>query len=181
MFILYAVAIGLLAGVLVGGRVGGLAALEFRWSPVIAGGLLAQVVLFADPVASRIGDLGPVLYVSSTVMVLAAVIRNRAIPGIPLVVAGAVSNLAAVIANGGYMPATLAALTAAGKAAPEVYSNSSVVPDPALWVLTDIFALPTWLPLANVFSVGDVLIGVGIAMTIVIAMRRPAALRVTPA
>ena len=32
---------------------------------------------------------------------------------------------------------------------------------------------PNWLPLANVFSLGDVLIGVGIAVAIVFGMRRP--------
>ena len=44
-------------------------------------------------------------------------------------------------------------------------------PDPALWFLTDIFALPRWVPFANVFSVGDLLIATGIAVVIVIAMR----------
>jgi hypothetical protein len=43
--------------------------------------------------------------------------------------------------------------------------------DPALWPLTDIFALPNWLPAANVFSIGDVLIGVGVAAVIALGMR----------
>ena len=43
--------------------------------------------------------------------------------------------------------------------------------DPAVWFLTDIFALPRWVPFANVFSVGDLLIATGIALVIVIAMR----------
>jgi multisubunit Na+/H+ antiporter MnhE subunit len=47
------------------------------------------------------------------------------------------------------------------------------MPAPALAPLTDIFALPTWLPGANVFSIGDVLIGLGIALVIVLAMHRP--------
>ena len=47
--------------------------------------------------------------------------------------------------------------------------------------LTDIFTMPAWVPMANVFSVGDVLIGVGVAIAIVAAMHgrgplmRPAA------
>ena len=172
MFILFAVAIGVIVGLLAGGRPAGLATLPIRWAPVIAGGLLFQVVLFADPVAERVGGLGPALYLGSTVAVAAAVLRNWRIPGIPLVVAGAGCNLAAVVANGGYMPASPAALAASGKAIPEMYSNSSSVADPALWPLTDIFALPSWLPAANVFSVGDVLIGVGVATVIVVAMRR---------
>ena len=31
--------------------------------------------------------------------------------------------------------------------------------------------MPRWLPFANVFSVGDLLIGAGIALVIVLAMR----------
>jgi hypothetical protein len=45
--------------------------------------------------------------------------------------------------------------------------------NPALEPLTDIFAIPASLPLANVFSIGDVLIGVGIVIVIAAAMRRP--------
>ena len=176
MFILYAVALGVIVGLLAGGRPSALASLHIRWPAVIVGGLLAQVVLFAGPVAARVSELpawvGPALYLGSTIAVAAAVLRNWSIPGIPLVVVGAACNLAAVVANGGYMPAAPGALVASGKVAPVIYSNSSVVPDPALWPITDIFALPSWLPAANVFSVGDVLIGLGIATVIVVAMRR---------
>ena len=154
-----------------GGRLNGLVALRIRWAPVILLGLVAQLVLFSDPVTSRIGDLGPALYVGSTAVVLLAVIRNGAIPGIAIVAAGAASNLLAIVANGGYMPAARTALAALGKLEPAVYSNSAVMPEPALSPLTDIFAMPRWLPGANIFSVGDVLIGVGIAATVVLAMR----------
>jgi hypothetical protein len=37
--------------------------------------------------------------------------------------------------------------------------------------LIDRFAWPGWLPLANVFSVGDVLIGLGLLTTIVAGMQ----------
>jgi hypothetical protein len=172
MFLLYAVAIGLVAGLLLGGRLAGLGTLQLRWSGLALAGLLFQVVLFADAVAARVGELGPVLYVGSTVAVLAAILRNARIPGMVLVAAGALCNLAAILANGGYMPAGEEALAALGKAEPTLYSNSAVVLDPALWFLTDIFALPRGLPGANVFSVGDVLIAAGIVAVTVLAMRR---------
>jgi hypothetical protein len=174
MFLLYAVVAGLLAGLLTGGRVAGLAALRIRWPAAIVGGLLAQLALFSPPVAARVGDLGPAIYVASTILVGAAVLRNRAVPGMPIVVAGAACNLTAILANGGSMPVGLAAMRlmggpAAGHAAG--YSNSTVVAQPALWPLTDIFALPPSLPMANVFSVGDVLVAIGVASIIVLAMR----------
>jgi hypothetical protein len=71
------------------------------------------------------------------------------------------------------MPADPEAAAAVGGIAPG-YSNSSIPTEPALVPLTDIFATPAWLPFANVFSVGDVLIGLGVAATIAMAMRRDA-------
>lgn len=172
MFILYALVLGIAAGLLAGGRPAGLSAVRFRWSWVFLSGLLVQVVLFNDAVTARVGDLGAPIYVASTALVLLAVLANRAIPGMLVVALGAASNLAAIIANGGYMPASAAAMEALGKAPKTVYSNSAVMPDPALAPLTDIFALPAWLPWANIFSIGDVLIGLGVVLVIVLAMRR---------
>jgi hypothetical protein len=99
--------------------------------------------------------------------------------GLALVAIGAASNLLAIVASGGYMPADpgpsrRSATRSAG------YSNSVVTADPALRSLTDIFALPAWLPFANVFSIGDVLIGVGIAVAIATGMRRGASLEGAP-
>jgi Family of unknown function (DUF5317) len=74
------------------------------------------------------------------------------------------------VANGGYMPVSPEAL---GSHVPGGgYSNSVLLRDPALAPLVDIFALPSWLPAANVFSIGDVLIGLGVATAIVVQMRR---------
>ena len=174
MFILYALVIGVALGIALGGRPAGLGSLRFRWSGVMLAGLLVQVVLFSDTVAERIGALGPPIYVASTVLVLAAVVANRSIPGMAIVALGAVSNLAAIVANGGYMPAARSALDALGKSDPTTYSNSTSVESPALGPLTDVFAMPPWLPFANVFSVGDVLIVVGVVTTIVLAMRSAA-------
>jgi hypothetical protein len=134
--------------------------------------MLLQVILFWGPISDRVGDLGPVLYVGSTAMVFAAVLRNVSLAGLPIVALGAASNLAAIIANGGYMPASTAALAAIGHGLAATYSNSAVLVHPALEPLTDIFALPRWVPFSNVFSVGDVLIATGVAVVIGCAMRR---------
>lgn len=172
MFILYALLAGLVIGFIVGGRPGGLADLQFRWAGLMLGGLLIQVVLFSDQVTSWIGTAGPPIYVLSTAMVVAAVLANRAITGMPVVAVGAISNLAAVVTNGGFMPADPGALATLGKLPANVYSNSAILPNPALAPLTDLFALPTWVPFTNVFSVGDALIGTGVAVVVVAAMRR---------
>jgi uncharacterized protein DUF5317 len=175
MFILYAVPIGLLLGLLLGGRPAGLATLRFRHGWVMLVGLVVQVVLFSPAVTEVIGDAGPPIYVVSTGAVIAAVLLNLRITGMAIVALGAISNLTAIVLNGGYMPADPGAMAALGKLEPTVYSNSAVLPAPVVRPLTDIFALPTWMPFANVFSVGDVLIAAGVVVVIVAAMRRPVA------
>jgi hypothetical protein len=170
--ILYALVLALVVGIATGGRPMALAEIRFRWAPLILIGFLSQIVLFSDAVAARVGDAGPVLYVVSTACVGVAVVRNLRLPGLPLIVLGAVCNLAAILANGGYMPATSEALASLGKTAPTIYSNSAVVAAPVLAPLIDQFALPRWLPFANVFSIGDVLLAIGIFVLIVTVMRR---------
>jgi hypothetical protein len=171
VFILYAVLIGLVLGFVLGGRLSGLAVVDFHWPWLAIGGFLVQLVLFSDAVRQGIGDLGSSLYVASTAAVLIAVIRNVRIPGMALVALGAGSNFVAIVANGGYMPASEAAFTALGGGLNPGYTNSAIVPDPAVQPLTDVYALPGWLPYANVFSIGDVLIALGVVVVIVSAMR----------
>src|SRR5829696_1727689 len=160
VFILYAVVAGLLIGLVTGGSPMRLADLRFRWAPVIAAGLAAQVLLFSTPLGDALGPWAPVAYVVSNLAVLAAVWRNVAIPGLALVVLGGGANLIAIIANGGYMPVSPDAVAALGRLPAEGYSNSRLVDGVVLGPLTDVFAMPGWVPVANVFSVGDMLIGV---------------------
>ena len=175
MFLLYAIVIGLVVGFLVGGRPSGLASLEFRWAPLAILGLAIQIALFSGPVSDRVGDLGPWIYVASTSLVLIVVLRNLRITGLPIVALGAFSNLLAIVANGGYMPASPGAAAAAGRGTATTYSNSAITDGAVLAPLTDIFAMPQWMPFHNVFSIGDVLIGIGVFVAIVAAMRRGAA------
>lgn len=180
MFILYAIPIGIVAGYLLGGRLERLGDLRLRWVPLALLGLVIQVILFTDALGSPFGDASPAIYVASNLLVLAAVLRNVQVPGMALAAVGAGCNLAAIIANGGYMPADPEALASVGLGGPG-YTNSIVLTDPALPFLTDIFAMPTWMPAANVFSIGDVLLGAGVAVTIALAMRRPATPAASPA
>jgi hypothetical protein len=172
VFILYGVAAGLVVGLLAGGRIGRLADLRIRGAWLAIAGLAAQVFLFLPTVGDALGAVAPLIYAGSSAAILAVILANLRVPGFALMAAGAACNVAAILANGGYMPVSAGALASLGWEAPPGYSNSAAVADPALVPLTDIFAMPPWLPFANVFSVGDVLIAVGIAATIALAMRR---------
>ncbi len=171
MFILYAVLVGLLVGVVSGGTAAHLGRLRFRWAGLVAIGMIAQLLLFSTPVGDQIGGAAPFAYIASNILVLVAVARNLPIPGLVLVLLGGASNVVAIVANAGYMPVSAEALSAMGRAARTGYSNSVLLQHVNLAPLTDLFAMPTFVPAANVFSIGDILIGVGAAMAIVYTMR----------
>ena len=173
MFILYAIPIGLLLGFVLQGRLSGLATLRLQGVTVILAATLIQIVLFGSTLGDAIGfEAATSLYVGSTLSVLIALVGNVKTPGVILAVVGAALNLTVIVANGGLMPASEAAYATLGWTAGESYSNTGFFADPKLLFLGDVIALPAWLPLANVISIGDVLIGAGIAATITLAMWR---------
>jgi hypothetical protein len=126
-----------------------------------------------------VGDLGPALYVASTLAVLATLLRNLEEPWFPLLALGAGLNFLAIVANGGVMPADPAALAAVGllDRSAATFSNTAAMPGAAFAFLGDNFATPSWLPFANVLSIGDVLIGLGAAGWIATTMRRTRSFR----
>jgi hypothetical protein len=92
---------------------------------------------------------------------------NRRLPGLVVIALGAASNGITIALNGGQLPASAWAVHAAGVVKdPRDFVNTGVVAHPVLGFLGDVFAWPRPMPLANMFSVGDVLIvlGVGIAV-----------------
>ena len=172
MLLLYAVASGLLAGLLTRGR---LQRAGKRQGQALAGrarrSALPGASLFSRPSPASWASLGPSLYVVSTTLVLMALVVNLRQPGFWLIIVGAVANFTVIIANGGQMPAApeaFAALNGVPVVPTTDFSNSVIAgPDTVLPFLGDNFVLPRPLPLANVFSIGDVLIGLGGAWFIV--------------
>ncbi|HVN60178.1 MAG TPA: MFS transporter, partial [Gaiellaceae bacterium] len=73
--------------------------------------------------------------------------------------AGLTANALAIAANGGEMPVSRSALAAAGLGS--VGGSNISAQAGRLRFLGDVFAVPHELPLANVFSVGDILIALG--------------------
>ncbi len=129
MLLVYAVAIGIVVGVATRGRLSELASVHIRLWPVALAGLLFQVLLFSSPVAASVGSLGPSLYVMSTALVLASLIVNLRQPGFWLIIVGAFLNFAAIVANGGYMPASpdaVAALRGIAVLPTSDYTNSAL-------------------------------------------------------
>jgi hypothetical protein len=165
MLLVYAVAIGILAGLATRGRLSALASVHIRFWAVALIGLAFQALLFSSPLAASVGRLGPSLYVVSTTLVLMSLIVNIRQPGFWLIVVGAFLNFAAIVANGGFMPASpeaIAALRGVVALPTADYTNSIIASGAStLGFLGDVFVLPKPVPFANVFSVGDLFIGIG--------------------
>jgi hypothetical protein len=162
VFLVVLVLVSALAVPLAGGRLGALVELRLRhvWAVYAALGLaVLGVGLPGLP-----DGLRSLLLVAAYPVGAVFLAANWRVPGMVLTALGAALNLLAILANGGVMPASPAALAAAGLPAAEPgFQNSSVVDDPRLAFLGDVFAIPASWPLSNVFSVGDLLIGVGLA------------------
>ena len=158
MLVAFVVALALVP--LGGGRLGALADLRLRRWWLLALGLALQVIALMG-IPSGVGaGLHAVSYVAGG----AYLFSNLHLPGMLWVGVGAGLNVSGMAANGGTLPASLPALRAAGIEATRTsdYTNSGFVAGARLPALGDIFAIPEWLPLSNVFSIGDVVIGVGI-------------------
>ncbi len=131
------------------------------WTIVAAIGIqFAVITLFAArmPFALAAG-----LHLFSYALALMFVLANRSTPGIGVVVLGGLMNLAAIVANGGVMPASYDALERAGKiTSSSEFENSTTIPDASLAFLGDNYAIPAGIPyVSNVFSIGDVVLVLG--------------------
>jgi hypothetical protein len=160
-------AVGL--GLMLGGRLGALAELQLRAPYLFLVALALQVVAF--PVSAlpwRTEErVASVLWVASYGLLVVAAVLNRRIAGVPVVALGMSLNLAVILANQGTMPVRVDAMHDAGRVA-LTQANSTALESPRLQWLIDRWAAPEWIPFANVFSVGDVLIAAG-AVVIVLA------------
>lgn len=149
-----------------GGRLGALADLRLRWTPLLCGALALQFVILG-PLATIPAVAHGAAHVASFAMGGAMVLANRRVPGLWLVGLGGGANLAAVAANGGVMPASPTAVRFAGlEHAAGQFHNSAIVGEAKLAVLGDVFALPAGWPIANVFSLGDILLVAGGAVVL---------------
>ena len=172
MVFLDCVLVALVLGVLLGGSPTALGELRARRLWLAYAAIALQVAAFPSAVLpwTTPDSVARVLWLASYALLIAMILQNRHLHGIAIVGAGLVCNLVAIIANGGLMPVTDDALRGAGLSYDQ-RNNSISLARPHLDWLIDRFAVPGWLPLGNVFSVGDALIGAGIIVVIVLAMR----------
>lgn len=186
MILFLAFGLALVWGLASGGSLLGFAQFPLRrsWIALAALGLQIYPVYFSQAGGEALVWAREFVLLGSYLLLLVFIWENRTLPGIWLVGAGLTANLAVMLLNGGYMPITREALVSGGyinqAAAAEIGSHVFASKDVLLpaeairgWILSDIFVIPPWFPVHSVFSIGDVLISVGIFLTIQYAMRKP--------
>jgi hypothetical protein len=181
MFLLLALLCGLIVGWARGGSLVNLARLPLRYSWLILIAFPLQVVIFSPQFESQTWSdrLGPVLYIFSILLLMVAVGLNLSLSGMKVLGLGLLLNFLVIAANGGYMPVSLDNLTQAGLTqraellrAKGHLSNSIVLTsETRLSFLADVFFIPSYLPFSNVFSIGDVFIGIGIFIIVLQALQ----------
>jgi hypothetical protein len=173
-FIIVALLSGVI-GLVRGGRFDNLTHLSIHWSalPLIALGL--QILVIYGPGRSEAGaySLSALLVLSSYALLMVAVLVNRQLPGMIALGLGAALNFLVILVNGGWMPVTAEHLTVSGlMSSSRILTSGQRVPfskdvimdgqEIHLRWLSDIFMIPKAGLLAMVFSVGDILMMLGL-------------------
>jgi len=166
-----------------GGSPRALAALPIRGGGVILAALAVQIALYLPPVraSALVVHAGGTFYVASLGLALVGALRNRDLgPAVWVATLGLTLNALVIVANGGYMPVNVAALRAAqGQvrvheiADARLFNNTHLAgPLTRLAPLSDVIPVRLVGGAGNVYSVGDLLLAVGIA-ALVYRVARP--------
>jgi DHA3 family macrolide efflux protein-like MFS transporter len=167
--LLAGVVLGLIAGLLAGGRLDHLAGVRLRWAGLLFG---AVIVRFGTEVAL---DAGVPVAITLQLPLMAAAFgilalglwANRRYPGLLIAFIGVALNGLVVVVNGGRMPIWETSLQAIGLTAADVTSPFHIVLSTeldaeflaALGPLADVIPMPI---IQNVASIGDVFLAVGL-------------------
>ena len=168
MLWLFAIVVGLILGLLVGGRIDNLARLRFRWPWLI----IAAVVIREAALLTPLNRVDGARYVY--VLALAAIIgwtiwHFGRLPGIWLVTAGGALNLLVIVVNGARMPV-------ARELASSLARHGNLGQYTVMGSGTNLNLLGDWIslyPAPEAYSPGDVLIALGLAVLVFVSTATP--------
>lgn len=168
MILILAVMLGILIALVSGGSLSRLATVPFKhgWLAFLAVGLQVVAVY-----THSIQGMAPILFSLSYAILIGLVWINRKLAGMPIVGLGLGLNTLVTVVNGGYMPVTKEAIWRAGlthltyelETGARILGAKDIIlshSETRLWFLSDIFVLRG--PLPTVFSIGDILLALGV-------------------
>jgi MFS transporter, DHA3 family, macrolide efflux protein len=169
--LLMGIALGLLAGLALGGRLRALVNVRLRFAVLLVVAIVLRYgtqALIAQGVAV-VDTLRWPLYAAAFGALIGAMWLNRARPGLLVVLVGVGLNGFAILVNGGWMPVYEPAIAAAGLSAADLSPTYHVALPADLGLdfllhagpLGDVIPFPAPL-LPNVVSLGDVVVAIGL-------------------
>ena len=180
MIFLYALLLGLAIGYLRGGRISRLPSLKFRALWLVPTALAIQLLIFPLFTREPIFPYATTsLHIVSYALVFIWLVINLRIVPLVVIGIGAVANFLVISLNGGFMPSSITALRRAGLDVTAEHllgsgTYGNVIRMGAttrLNALGDWLYLPRWIPSATAFSIGDLLIIMGIVWLVVRGMK----------
>jgi MFS family permease len=174
------VLLGFVLGLAAGGRLDNLLDVRMRLWPMLLIAATARFALDWALAAGGVpGDVRMWLVLMAYVLLTAVLLVNRTLPGMTAAALGTAANGIAIVVNGGWMPVWQPSLAAAGFDSTAVHSNLHTLltgpVDAGFFArggpLADLIPIP--LPvLQSVVSVGDILLGAGLAFFVFAALVR---------
>ncbi len=163
MYVLLVLAIAVIASLARGGRFHRLAKAPLQWIWLLFVGVGLQLGADALVIADVLQPTGFAAYgllLTSQLVVIAWVLANWELPGLPLVAIGLILNATVMAANGA-MPVDPEAIAALGRDPGELVRGKHIVmdADTRLPWLADIWPVP---PLRSIISIGDVVLAAGL-------------------
>ena len=175
MLLAVGAALGLVAGLLTGGRLDNLLARRLRWPLIVIAAFLVKELELRSPLGTS--PAGPAVFVVSLLVLIAWTVWHRdELPGILLVAAGMSMNAIVTLANGGHMPVVPAA---AYLGPPQLRQQGSWAEYTLMGSGTRLDWLGDWIlfpgPIGRLFpqaySPGDMLSTAGLAIVLFLATR----------
>jgi hypothetical protein len=175
VFVVGTVLLSMLAVVATGGSFARLGRLQLRSLWLLMLGLIGQVVLeVVELPAARLDDAGYLLLLATYVLILAFCTLNRRVGGMPIVMVGICLNVLVIALNQG-MPTKDDVVERNGRTVHEpierTVKHRPLEDDDLLPFLGDVLSIPG-VPNQQ-FSIGDIVIGIGVADLCFEASRRP--------
>jgi uncharacterized protein DUF5317 len=164
-----AMVLGLVFGLVTGGRVTNLARLRFRWPWLVVGAVVVREAVLLTPL-NRVNGAQYVYVLALAAIVVWTIAHFDRLPGVWLITAGAATNLLVIIVNGGRMPV---AAELAGSLARHGNLGQYTVMSSA----THLNFLADWIwlnPSPEAYSPGDVLVALGLAIAVFVSTATPA-------
>jgi uncharacterized protein DUF5317 len=168
LIFLAAIVLGAAFGLLTRGKIENLARLQFRWPWLVLAALIVREAILLTPLNSVEG--AQYVYLLGLVVIVGWTIWHwRRLRGIWLVTVGGALNVLVIAANGARMPV-------APEAAGSLNSRGTFGQYTLMGAHTNLNFLADWIrfyPAPGVYSIGDVIIALGLAIVVFLAVRNP--------